>query len=165
MAILMIMRHAKSDWSIGGITDHDRPLAPRGVRAAGVMGRFIARCGQAPDLALTSTAVRASATVELAAAAGSWGCDIRPVAAFYGCDPETVLGELAAASELPERVLIAGHEPTWSDVVAVLGGGRVRMPTAAVACVELGDRSWREIVPGRGVLRWLVTPRLVQGLV
>ena len=165
MAVLLIMRHAKSDWSVGGMTDHERPLAPRGIKAAGAMGRFLARCGQAPELVFTSTAERARTTVELAAAAGSWGCDIRSVGSFYGCDPETVLDELAAASDLPERVLIAGHEPAWSGLVAVLGGGRVRMPTAAVACLEFGGGSWREIAPGRGVLRWLVTPKVVKALV
>ncbi len=164
MPALMIMRHAKSDWSIGGKTDHERPLAPRGVTAAGIMGRFLARCGQSPELALTSTAVRAKSTVELAAEAGSWKCEIRPVGAFYGCDPETVFGQLAAANGLPERVLIVGHEPAWSDLVAELCGGRVRMPTAAVASVEVGGRTWQEIAPGRGVLRWLVTPKLAKEL-
>ena len=165
MAVLLIMRHAKSDWNVGESTDHERPLAPRGVKAAGAMGLFLARCGQVPDLVLTSTAVRARTTVELAAEAGNWGCDIRSVGSFYACDPETVVGELTAASELPERVLIAGHEPAWSGLVAVLGGGRVRMPTAAVACVEFAGRPWREIAPGSGVLRWLVTPKVVKGLV
>ena len=65
MAVLLIMRHAKSDWSVGGMTDHERPLAPRGVEAAGAMGRFLARCGQAPELVFTSTAERARATAEL----------------------------------------------------------------------------------------------------
>jgi phosphohistidine phosphatase len=165
MAVLMIMRHAKSDWSAGVATDHDRPLAPRGIEAAGVMGRFLARYGHSPNLVLTSTAVRARSTVELAAAAGSWGCEILSMATFYGCDPKTALGELTAASELPERVLIVGHEPAWSDLLALLGGGRVKMPTAAVACVVFDGRSWREIAPGRGVLHWLVTPKLVKGLV
>ena len=165
MAVLMIMRHAKSDWSASVATDHDRPLAPRGIEAAGVMGRFLARCGHAPDLVLTSTAVRARSTVELAATAGGWGCDILSTATFYGCDREIALGELTAASELPERVLIVGHEPAWSDLLALLGGGRVKMPTAAVACLVFDGRSWREVAPGRGVLHWLVTPKLVKGLV
>lgn len=164
MAELLVMRHAKSDWSVGGQIDHERPLAPRGVKAAGVMGRFLSRCGQAPDLVLTSTAVRAQSTVELAAEAGQWTCEIRPVESLYGCDPETVMRMLTEASGLPERVLIAGHEPTWSDLLAVLVGGHVRMPTAAVACVDFGDRPWPEIAPGQAVLRWLVTPKLAKSL-
>jgi phosphohistidine phosphatase len=41
---LLIMRHGKSDWE-GGVADHERPLAPRGVRAAQSMGRFLAAAG------------------------------------------------------------------------------------------------------------------------
>lgn len=162
MPVLLIMRHAKSDWSVHGTSDHERPLAPRGVTAAGVMGQFLARCGKTPQLVLSSTAVRARTTVELAAKAGVWDCPMELVEAFYGCGPDTVIGHLAAAAGLPDRVLIAGHEPAWSGLVTELGGGRVRMPTAAVALLDIGGRSWREIAPGRGVLRWLVTPKLVE---
>ena len=34
MATLLLFRHAKSAWDSPGLTDFDRPLAPRGQRAA-----------------------------------------------------------------------------------------------------------------------------------
>jgi len=119
----------------------------------------------APDLVLTSTAVRAASTVQLAAEAGDWGCEIVEIGAFYASSPEIVINQLATTHDLPSRVLIAGHEPTWSGLVAVLvGGGRVKMPTASVACVELGDLPWCDLTADCGELRWLMTPRLVKGL-
>ena len=61
------------------------------------------------------------------------------------------------------RILVAGHEPTWSELVAVLtGGGRVRMPTAAVACIDFAAASWSHLRPGTGQLQWVVTPKLLQ---
>jgi phosphohistidine phosphatase len=164
MPQLLIMRHAKSDWDAPFGDDHERPLARRGVKAAKRMGAFLTRCGQAPERVVTSTAVRARTTVELAADAGGWNCGIDQTPAFYGADPQGVVDELAAADGLPDRVLIAGHEPTWSSLVALLvGGGLVRMPTGAVACIEF-EGPWSGLAAGRGRLLWLVTPRLLKPL-
>ena len=70
---LYVMRHAKSDWNAGGGSDHDRPLAPRGTRAAATIGRHLAAVDQVPDFALVSSARRAQETFNLAREAGGWG--------------------------------------------------------------------------------------------
>lgn len=164
MVELLVMRHAKSDWAAGFADDHERPLAPRGIEAARTMGRFLTASNHVPDLVMTSTAVRALATVEVAAQAGGWTCPIDATADFYGGDQEAVLEHLGRTA-VP-RVLVAGHEPTWSSLVTWLaGGGRVRMPTAAVACIQFTASSWPAVRPGSGQLRWLVTPKLIEGAV
>jgi phosphohistidine phosphatase len=161
MLRLLIMRHAKSSWDDGSPNDHERTLAPRGVRAAATMGRFLSATDNVPDQVISSTAVRARRTVELAAEAGGWTCPTSCVRDFYGADPHSVLDLLSARGEA-SKILVAGHEPTWSGLVAVLtGGGRVRMPTAAVACVDFGCDQWSLVAPGNGELRWLVTPKLL----
>jgi len=162
MVELLVMRHAKSAWNAGFENDHERPLAPRGVRAAKLMGRFLTDSGFEPGLVLTSTAVRARQTVELAAEAGGWTSSIRSTEVFYGADPGEVVREIIE-SEPPDRLLVAGHEPTWSGLVSLLiGGGAVRMPTAAVACLGFPDRRWQDLPQSRGRLSWLVTPRLLK---
>ncbi len=161
MVQLLVMRHAKSDWGGSSGDDHDRVLAPRGAKAASLMGRFLTESGYTPDLVVTSTAVRARTTVELAAAAGGWTCAISSTRDFYGTGPEVVLDRLRGENGAA-RVLVAGHEPTWSALVALTtGGGRVRMPTAAVACVEFAANSWSDVQAGSGQLRWLITPKLL----
>jgi phosphohistidine phosphatase len=69
---LYLLRHAKSDWNNAFDGDHDRPLAPRGIEAAERVGRVLAAAGEIPDRILTSSAVRARTTVELAAESGDW---------------------------------------------------------------------------------------------
>jgi phosphohistidine phosphatase len=165
MPQLLIMRHAKSDWNSPTGDDHERPLAPRGIKAARRMGRLLSGRDAAPELILTSTAVRARTTVELAAEAGGWSCEVKEWKEFYGADPQGVIDRLAETDKLPDRVMIAGHEPTWSSLVGLLtGGGRVRMPTGAVACVEFSG-PWSALAPGRCQLQWLVIPRLLKGLI
>lgn len=161
MLELLVMRHAKSDWDAGA-DDHERPLAERGVRSARKVGRFLARAEMVPELVISSTAVRARTTAELAAEAGGWGCPIERTSAFYDTDPGSVIAEIAAR-EAPPRLMVVGHDPTWSELVSLLaGGGAVRLPTAAVACLELPMNSWQAVAPGMGRLVWLVTPKLVQ---
>ncbi len=165
MRTLLLMRHGKSDWKETGPDDHSRPLAKRGRGAARLMGRFLASCGQTPDLAIASSAERARATVELAAKAGAWRSPIRTERALYDAEPEAVLELVRAVDDRVERLLIAGHEPCWSALVSLLaGGGRVRFPTAAVACVIFEQASWAQVAAGQGELEWLVTPKLLEPL-
>ena len=164
MKTLFVMRHAKSDWGVAFGDDHERPLARRGVKAARRMGRFLTDAGAAPQLVVSSTAVRALTTAELAAEAGDWGCPIVTTRKLYASDVESVLERVGKTRTGVERLLIAGHEPTWSTLVAwLIGGGQVRMPTAAVACLDLPHGEWTDLAPGTCELRWLMTPRMLKG--
>jgi phosphohistidine phosphatase len=165
MLELLIMRHAKSDWGTGLADDRDRPLAPRGVKAAKRMGRFLTGIGMAPDLVLSSPAVRAVTTAELATAAGGWQGPTRTVVEFYGGSWADVVEGIVAGGPTATRILVTGHEPTWSTLVAVLtGGSRVAMPTAAVACVLIDGDGWSRLGPDCGELQWHVTPRMLKAL-
>ena len=163
MKTLLVMRHAKSDWGVAYADDHERPLAPRGIKAARRMGRFLADAGAAPELVVSSTAIRALTTAELAAEAGNWGCPIVTTPDFYASDPERVLEVIAGTKPEVECVLVAGHEPTWSGLVSLLvGHARVGMPTGAIACLDLPVGGWAAIGPSACELRWLVTPRMLK---
>jgi phosphohistidine phosphatase len=156
------MRHAKSDWGTSVSGDHERPLNARGERAARQMGRFLTASGAVPDLIISSTATRALRTVELASEAGSWGSAIVTDPDLYACDVETALGVLAEVDPEVGCLLVSGHEPTWSGLVGrMIGGGRVRMPTAAVACLQLPHGRWADVSREKCVLRWLVTPKML----
>ncbi|MET1010471.1 MAG: histidine phosphatase family protein, partial [Gaiellaceae bacterium] len=63
MKRLHILRHAKSSWDDEGLPDHERPLAPRGEKAAARIADHVRSGSVAPDLVLCSTAVRARQTL------------------------------------------------------------------------------------------------------
>lgn len=162
MKTLLLMRHAKSDRDRPELPDRERPLAPRGVRAATTLGIFLARGGWAPERVVTSPAERASATVRIAGEAGGWESPVASDPRLYEGDPHVMLGVVRELDDGAGRVLLCGHEPTWSELAAVLtGGGRVRMATAAVAAIAFDVGRWSEVAPGSGVLQWLVVPRLI----
>jgi phosphohistidine phosphatase len=160
---LLVMRHAKSDWGAAFGSDDERPLARRGIKAAKRMGRFLTEAGTVPELVLSSTAVRALTTVELAAEAGEWDCEIVTSPDLYASSPERVLEVIGGIDNGVDQLLIAGHEPTWSTLVTwLIGGGRVRMPTAAVACLDLPRGDWIDLAPATCELRWFITPRMLK---
>jgi len=162
---LILFRHGKSDWDAdypGG--DAARPLARRGQKAAKRMGKFLARAGQAPDAAITSPAVRAEDTLRLAMEGGDWTCPVRVAAALYHGGLPGLLAEVRKEPATTDVLLAVGHEPTWSEAVsALIGGGQVGLPTAAMARIDFDVDGWDEVAPRTGVLGWIVVPRLLAG--
>jgi len=161
---LILFRHAKSDWSkdYEG-PDIDRPLAKRGRKAAKMAGRFLAACGSVPDSVICSPAVRARATLELASEERAWDSAVREATALYDGGVEGLIGEVRQEPASTRLLMVVGHEPTCSETASFLiGGGLLRMPTAAIARIELSVDDWDEVGPGTGVLSWLVVPRLIE---
>ena len=127
------------------------------------MGRMLAHAGKIPDLVVSSSAVRARSTVDLAAAAGHWACPVEVTDKLYATDAEQVLELIAALPVKSERVLLAGHEPTWSSLAERLaGGGSLRMPTAAMVCLQFPVQRWSDVEFGNGQLLWLLPPKLIK---
>ncbi|MHA5052961.1 SixA phosphatase family protein [Streptomyces sp. SD15] len=164
---LVVLRHAKSAWP-AGVADHERPLAPRGLRDAPAAGRALAEADCLPDLALCSTAVRARQTWELASR--QWGTPppVRLDRRLYGADvPEL----LAAVREVPDGIrtlLLVGHNPGLEDLVLELAGEslddaldvvRTKFPTSAIALLDLQGGSWDELAPGTALLTGVTVPR------
>jgi phosphohistidine phosphatase len=129
-----------------------------------LVGRVLEASGKAPDLVLSSTAVRALGTARLAAAAGDWNCPIREVPQLYGASVEDVAEQLRQLDDQFHRVLVAGHEPTSSTLVHHFTGALVHFPTAALARIKLSAASWKRIQGGDGTLSWLLTPKLIAHL-
>lgn len=127
------------------------------------MGVFLSRLGQGPDLVISSTADRAHETARLAAEAGDWSCTVVTDRQLYDGDTDLVLQLIQQQDDAQESLLLAGHEPTSSEmIVKLIGGGLVRMPTAALARIDFLVESWAEVEFGRGMLIWLVTPKLLK---
>lgn len=161
MKTLLILRHAKSDWNAPTGGDHERPLNPRGVRAAKLMGHFLRAVGQVPDAIISSTAVRARTTVELLAEAGAFEGPLRATRRFYETSAPGVLEEIRRQDDGASSLLVAGHEPTWSGLCELLCGGRVKMVTATLVRLDLHVERWAEAAPGTGTLAWCLPPKLL----
>jgi phosphohistidine phosphatase len=151
------MRHAKSDWEADFGSDHERPLNKRGTQSARLMGRVLAGQALTPDLVISSTAVRARSTAELAIEAGGWGCPLQLDRSLYDSGAKTVLSTAAGAPDVGSLMLV-GHQPTWSMLVWELTGARVEMKTATVAVVGLDVEDWHDLEGADGSLISVLNP-------
>jgi phosphohistidine phosphatase len=147
MKTLLLIRHAKSSWADPSLADHDRPLNARGLRAAPLMGRRLAKRGLRPDLLLSSSARRARDTAHLMADA--LGCApelIRIEPRLYEASIEDTGAVVSALDGQLQCVALFGHNPTWEQVAQRLCPQIERMPTAAVAAFEFDAAGWRGLL-------------------
>src|SRR5262245_530195 len=91
MRRLMLLRHAKSDWSSPGMQDRDRPLNRRGQTTAPKIGAYMARSALVPDLIICSPAKRTRETFELVTASFPKPPQSRFEERLYGAGPDLIL--------------------------------------------------------------------------
>jgi phosphohistidine phosphatase len=161
--LLLVMRHAKSDWSIDGQKDFDRVLNARGLEAAPKMGDFIKQKNYVPQSVISSSAMRAKTTAQIAirAAAGNESMISYNEDLYYG----TSSSYLAAIQtfDLAETTIgmVVGHNPLVEQFISLLANNSLIMPTAGIACIQFSlENSWKEITPHSGQLKWFISPKL-----
>lgn len=160
MKTLVLVRHAKSAWGDPALADHDRPLNERGRRDAPEMGRRLRERGTAPDVILSSTAVRARTTAEaLAAALGVDRAALVLDERLYGSTPETILDVVAGLDDELTTAMVVAHDPGVSDLAYRLSGEIEHMPTCAVAEFRFAAWSWSALAEAEPIDARLDTPR------
>lgn len=145
MKTLLILRHAKSSWRDAELSDYDRPLNKRGKRDAPRMGEHMRQHRLIPDFILTSSAKRARKTASKVAKACGYTRKIKRLDAFYHAPPEVYFEILQALPDTYQRVMVIGHNPTMEQLVMHLTGPIARMPTAALAHIELPIQRWEAL--------------------
>lgn len=156
---LFFLRHGPADRDqFQGDDNTLRPLVDRGRERMRAEADFIGRLDTGLDVVVTSPLVRARETAEILAARLGLADRVRQDARL-GLDfcLEHLAGLLAGLPDDRRRVLLVGHEPSFSQVIGELTGGtRVVMKKGALARVDL--------TPGagtRGHLVWLLQPRVL----
>ena len=162
MKTLIIMRHAKSSWDQTNLADHARPLKKRGKRDAPRMGELLLDEDLTPDLIISSSAKRAVATAEAAAVACDYAGVIVVTRNFYHADPDTYIDGLQGINDQVSMVMVVGHNPGMEELLEELTGVWQRLPTAAIAVVNLPLNTWEELNEmTRGILVNLWTPNSI----
>ncbi len=159
MKTILILRHAKSSWDNLSIADHDRPLNKRGKRDAPRMGQLIRDEEILPDLIISSTAKRAAATAKAVAHACNYEGEIEYNHSFYHADADTFLDRISSLQGEHKIVMVVSHNPGVEELLEVLTGLWERMPTAALAQVDLSIAKWSELDEAEGSLKNLWIPK------
>ena len=154
---LHLLRHADAGDPEGWAGDDAlRPLSAKGELQAERLGSFLAEIGFQPDAIVSSPKLRARQTAELVGSAIGVGVRLDDRLA-EGFDPATVDAILADAGG-PNRPVLVGHDPDFSQVLGWLANADgLTMKKGALARVDVRGA----VADGRGTLRWLVPPDLL----
>lgn len=170
MLRLYLLRHAKSSWKEKGMADFERPLAPRGRRAAEALGQTLCAHAWLPRRIVCSSAMRTLQTLDL----------ILPLLEQAGAAPEVVrkrrLYDLMEedyvefvrdeGGEVASLMLIGHNSAIQSSALALCGMGdpeilaamEAGFPTAALAVIDFNVPRWADVAEGRGALAAFWTP-------
>ncbi len=168
MRTLSLLRHAKSDRDDPSAADFDRPLAPRGEKAAPLMGRHMRAIDLDPDLVLCSPAVRTRETAHLALTAMKNTAPVIFDEIIYEASSNALLERLKRVDPTVAHVLMIGHNPGLQDLTLALAGAhlsadfatlREKFPTGALVVLELRIDAWSKLGKGCGRVTHFATPR------
>lgn len=169
MKRLAVLRHAKSSRDQPNTDDLDRPLNPRGWKAARRIGRELKHRKMRFDLCLASPAARVRETLDgLAEGYGPFDFAVRFEPGIYLADTATLLDLIRALPDDIGAPLLVGHNPGLERLVAELTrddarGLRRRVehkyPTAALAMIALPVDRWTDIERASGELVALILPK------
>jgi phosphohistidine phosphatase len=163
---LFVLRHTKSSWDDPELSDHDRPLAPRGHRAARIVGEYMRANGIEPDLVLCSSSRRTLETLKFVDPGGERMTEPE----LYGADAGTVLERIRRVPHETGAVMVIGHNPPMQQLVLQLAGAhtttdavgiddvRRKFPTGALATLTF-DCAWSELSSGSARLSSFVRPK------
>jgi phosphohistidine phosphatase len=165
MKTLTLLRHAKSGWDDPVTRDFDRPLNPRGRRAARTVGAELKAQGLAFDLVLASPARRVIETLaEVAAGYGALGSEYDE--RLYLASAAALLDIVRHAPDRVDRLLLVGHNPGMEELALSLarrdrlrGEVEIKYPTGTVAEIELPVERWSEVKGGIGRIVRFIRPR------
>ena len=142
---LLIMRHAKSSWSEGRLSDHERPLNMRGEKSAEAMGAALHARGYAPNIIWSSDATRTRQTAMRLIRAIPGAQTVEYSADLYHASATQALSICGRQIEPDGRLMLLGHNPGWAELHHYFTGRNDDFPTAACTVLtrtDKGDGDW-----------------------
>ncbi|MEM0975951.1 MAG: histidine phosphatase family protein [Pseudomonadota bacterium] len=169
MKRLILIRHAKSSWEFGGVSDHERPLNHRGRDACIRIGRWLSENNFVPEEVLCSTAVRCKETHAGIAAEMGLSAPVHYYQNLYHASAESLLACLRSADK--DIVMMLAHNPGIGDFAALVHARPLPetkqfalYPTAATTVMDFDIPSWDRADWDSGIGRGFVVPRELESV-
>lgn len=125
---LYLLRHGIAVDPSASVKDAERPLTPRGRRRLAQIAGAMRALRISYDLILASPYVRARQTAEITVRALKLRKKLESFEALTpGGNPQALIQHLNGLRPRPKNVLLVGHEPYLSKLVALLTSGNTNM--------------------------------------
>ena len=152
MKKLLLVRHAKSDWNDIKLSDFDRPLNDRGLKAAPEMAQRLVSKHIIPEQIVSSPAKRAYTTAKYFAKA--FGIDkslIETNENIYEAETKKLLSIINGLDNNKDFIALFGHNPAITNCAVSLCGAYIgNMPTCGIILIEFPFDDWSMISFGTG---------------
>ena len=158
---IYLLRHGIAEDAAAGMADADRALTPEGKKKVRDIARAAAAAKVKPGLVLTSPYKRALATARIAAEELGYADDpLTTKALLPQSSPQAAWDEIRLHKDV-KSILLVGHEPLFSSLGSYLLGAKevlIDFKKGAILCLETSHFGAQP----RGILKWLLTAKLVE---
>ena len=156
---LHLLRHGPAEEAVAGASDSARKLTAGGRTEVQQVLERARRAGVIPSLILCSPYLRAYESAEIAAKIlGYAGTIVRTETLVPISAPRRVWDEIRSRKS-ESQILIAGHEPLLSQLVAYLLGAATLQVAVRPATLVRIDVEHFSAEP-HGILQWVLPPEL-----
>lgn len=163
MKKILLIRHAKSDWSISGLSDIDRPLNQRGYTDAHKTGAQLRDKISGKKFFVSSPAIRAISTALIIAREINYpqeNISLHPE--LYEAEASDYENLILSIDDRFDAVYIFGHNPIISHVIGQLTNTPVsEVPTCSVSVLNFQAERWTETIKSNATLEMQIFPKFL----
>tara|TARA_B100000029_G_scaffold513303_1_gene612433 strand:- start:16885 stop:17385 length:501 start_codon:yes stop_codon:yes gene_type:complete len=154
---LFLLRHAKSSWDNSFLSDHDRPLAKRGIQDSLKLADHL--LDTSFDRIFCSSSKRTLETADLVLSDTHMKHNMHITDDLYHADINDVLNLLSTNGDTHENILLIGHNPTMQYLVEYLTDESLgNFPTCAFAHIKI-KTEWCNIDKRSNSLEKFIRPK------
>jgi len=157
---IFILRHGEAESHEARKADAARALTSKGKSEVRRVLSLARGANLNPNYVFSSPLLRARETAAIVRKLFGTKNLVETKSLLPSANPQAMWKELAAMKNA-KQVLLAGHEPHLSNLIRFLLGAPVVVDLKKGALVRIDCDSL--LGPPRGVLKWILTPRLVRG--
>lgn len=146
MKQLLLIRHAKSDWSTPSLGDFDRPLNERGKRDAPEMAQRLLNKKIKIDAIIASPARRAKKTASVFAK--EYKMDKGEIIfkeELYGAPLNVFYDVIKNVNDKFDSIAIFSHNPGITDFANTLTDAKIdNIPTCGIFAIKIKGKHWSD---------------------
>lgn len=161
MRELILIRHAKSDWSNPLLDDFERPLNKRGEKNAPFMAKILKKEIQKPDLIISSPSFRTKLTLEYFLKEFEYKGEVIFEKSIYEAPFENLLKVIKNIDDKYKTIFLIGHNPGLNDLANfLLGSFEDNIATSGVLKIDFDTNSWKNISKDNSKLIFFKYPKM-----
>lgn len=163
MRELILIRHAKSDWSNPLLDDFERPLNKRGSKNVPFMAKILKKEIQKPDLIISSPSFRTKLTLEYFLKEFEYKGEVIFEKSIYEAPYLNLLKVIKNIDDKYKTIFLIGHNPGLNDLANfLLGSFEDNIPTSGVLKIDFNTNSWKNISKDSSKLIFFKYPKMFE---